>query len=161
MAKENTKALYIFVTSDRPDVYINTIGYCVDNFDISRIVLLEILKDKGQRSATEAHLRSVRNNIREQLSLLQENRYEYYDRKVGKPVQKELCLEDYHLERYARIAKQNIETQVIFYESLEQEINSLLQANDDNCIFDVSGLSKGLLVDVYMLCFRWKWNFAP
>ena len=74
---KQSRDLYIFVTSDVPDVYINTIGYCVEHYDIAHIVLLGIVNDRGQRAGTESYLKEVKGRVLSQLSLLQEGKFLY------------------------------------------------------------------------------------
>ncbi len=144
-------ALYIFVTSDIPDVYINTIGYCIEHFDLSKVVLLGIVKDKGQKGSTETHLQSVKGRIAKQLSLLQKGEYLYKDQKSKQWQEKQIDIESHDKIRYTRVAAQHIDTDTIVYSTLESKIVSFLEGNNYNCIFDVSAISKGYLVDVFVI----------
>ena len=50
-----------------------------------------------------------------------------------------------------KISEQEIEPHTVVYSRLEDEITSFLNSNGYNCIFDVSAILKGYLVDLYAL----------
>jgi len=102
------KVLYIFVTSDSPDVYINTIGYCIEHHDISRVIFLGIVKDKGQRIGTEKYLKEVKDRVLKQLSLLQEGKYLYKDQETKQWKEKSVDIQPHDRTRYAKIVTSNL-----------------------------------------------------
>jgi hypothetical protein len=144
--------LYIFVTSDAPDLYINIVGYCIANYSIKRIIFLGIIEDKGHLEKNNSVLTMIKNRVKEQLTLLQQGKYLYKDQKTYEWKQKEINLENYAKLRYAQIAQREIEIHTIIYDSLDDELTGFLQSG--NCIFDVSGVLKGYLIDVYTLLRR-------
>jgi hypothetical protein len=154
MQAKPIKIIYIFVTSDRPDVYINTIGYCIEHYSLRQITLLGIVEDRGQKAKNLQYLATIRDRIQQQLSLLQEDRYLYKDQDDGKWKIKGIDIEPYHRSRYARISEHKIELHTIFYDSLDTEISNLLRVSDGKCLFDVSAILKRYLVDVYTLLLR-------
>lgn len=148
---KQAKVLYIFVTSDAPDVYINTIGYCLEHYDTNRVVFLGIVKDKGQRVGTEKYLKEVKDRVLRQLSLLQEGKYLYKNQETKEWRERDIEIQPHDRVRYAKIAEREIEPYTIVYSVLENEITGFLNSNNYNCIFDVSAILKGYLVDVYVL----------
>ena len=148
---KQSRDLYIFVTSDIPDVYINTIGYCVEHYDIAHIVFLGIVKDKGQRPRTENYLKEVKGRVLSQLSLLQEEKFLYKEQNTRQWKEKDIHIKPHDKLRYAKIAEPKIESHTIVYSDLESEISTFLSVNNYSCIFDVSAILKGYLIDVYAL----------
>lgn len=142
-------ALYIFVTSDTPDLYINIIGYCIEHYKIIKVVFLGIVEDRGQREKTKNSLTTIKERVVKQLSLIQQGQYLYLDQKTRQWQQKPLEIENYDRLRYSKIAEQNIDVHVIIYETLEEELSGFLASN--SCIFDTSGVLKTFLIDVYTL----------
>ncbi|MGH9876965.1 MAG: hypothetical protein ACRD5H_04950 [Nitrososphaerales archaeon] len=57
----------------------------------------------------------------------------------------------YDKGRYARIAVISKEPRVVVYANLERDIEDIVRKSDGKCIFDVSGLLKGYLIDVCTL----------
>ena len=119
--------LYIFVTSNIPDVYINTIGYCIENYDINEIILLGIVKDKGQKSGSDKYLSSVKSQIEKQLILLQKDKYLYKDQDTKEWKEKQITIESHHKARYIKISEYKIDTYTILYRS--EEHTSELQSH--------------------------------
>lgn len=147
----NSYNLYIFFTSEVPDVYINTIGYCVDHYTIGKIVLLGVIKDKGQRVSEEKKLERIKERVCRQLSLLQEGKYLFKDQRTSQWVEREILIAPHHRARYARIAEKRIESYVFTYDILNEQINDFLLEGNNHCIFDVSATLKGLLIDTYTI----------
>lgn len=143
------KKLYIFVTSDRPDVYINIIGYCIEHYVITKVVFLGIVEDKGHRDGTKYFLNAVKERVKNQIDHLTKGYYLYQDQKTKKWEKKDLNIENHHKLRYAKLINQDIDTHVIVYNELDEEISNFL--NSSECVFDVSGVSKTYLIDIYTL----------
>lgn len=143
--------LYIFVTSDRPDLYINIIGYCIKHFSVSKVVLLGIVKDRGQKSKNEKDLITVKDKIKEQLECLHISEYLYFDPKSKNWNKRSISLERYDQLRYLEISAQKIDVQCIIYDELDDVLCELIE---ENCIFDVSGVLKEYLIDVYIILLK-------
>lgn len=148
---EEAKSLYIFVTSDIPDVYINVIGYCLEHYKISKINYLGIVKDRGQKLTMDQKLEEIKKNVSEQLALLQEGKYKYKNKDVRQWNTKSIDIKNHEKQRYNKIATQRIEFCTLVYDDIDNEINTFLRLNNNQCIFDVSAISKSYLVDVYNL----------
>jgi len=148
---EDTKILYIFVTSDIPDIYINVIGYCIEHYKINKVIYLGIVKDRGQRVAIDQKLEEIKRNVSEQLVSLQEGNYKYRNKDVKQWDTKAIDIKSHEKQRYNKIASQKFESYTIIYDELDNEISSFLRVNNSQCIFDVSAISKNYLVDVYNL----------
>lgn len=149
MKTNDPTALYIFVTSDTPDLYINIIGYCVEHYKIIKVVFLGIVEDRGQRERIKNSLTTIKERVVQQLSLIQQGQYLYLDQKTRQWQQKTLEIENYDKLRYSKIAEQDIDIHVIIYETLEEELSGFLRSS--SCIFDTSSVLKTFLIDVYTL----------
>ncbi|OLP19389.1 hypothetical protein BST81_06495 [Leptolyngbya sp. 'hensonii'] len=148
---QQSKELYIFVTSDRPDLYINIIGYCIKHFNIAKIILLGIVKDRGQKSKNEKDLLVVKDRIKEQLECLQRSEYLYFNQQTKKWDKKEISLEKHEQLRYLEISEKRIDIQCIIYDHLDDELDNFINGD---CIFDLSGVLKEYLIDVYILLLK-------
>lgn len=144
-----SRVLYIFVTSGDPDVYINIIGYCIEHYKIANVVFLGIIKDKGQKAGVEKNLNELKERISKQLELLQDGRYLFKEQDTKQWTEKNIDIESHEKLRYARIASERKESMTIVYSELEDKISEFIRSND--CIFDVSGVRKNYLVDLYVL----------
>ncbi|MCI5210060.1 MAG: hypothetical protein D3910_14965 [Candidatus Electrothrix sp. ATG2] len=149
MDNNNIETLYIFVTSDTPDLYINIIGYCIEHYPIKKIVFLGLLEDRGQKKSVEESLKRTKERVSQQLDLLQEGKYLYKDQNTRQWQQKSIVIEKHHKIRYARIAQQSIDIHAAIYETLGDDLTTFLASS--GCIFDVSGVHKDLLIDVNTL----------
>lgn len=150
MAKKQ-KALFIFVTSDRPDVYINAICYCAEHYDLKRVVYLGITKDKIQQKNEEEYLKRVRSKVKELLVNLSNGKYLYWDKDEKKMKIKEIEVSNHDKKRYGEISELEPETEVLIYGELEAKIKEFVKASGESCIFDVSAISKSYLVDIYTI----------
>jgi hypothetical protein len=148
MSKNGAITLGIFVTSDVPDLYINILGYCMDHYEIGRVVLLGVLEDRGQRAAVEVKLSRLRERIQEQLSALQHGEYLYTEQGSQEWNRKPVDIEDVHRSRYSRIARQPLEARVLLYDELGKEIGAMASGPS---VFDVTGVLKALLIDIYTI----------
>ncbi|MDQ3011386.1 MAG: hypothetical protein M3X11_11865 [Acidobacteriota bacterium] len=149
---ENPETLFIFVTSDRPDVYINTTYYCVEHYGIKEIIYLGITKDKLKESSEEEYLKSVRQRVIDQLTGLKDGKYSYWDKDERRWKDKVVDVSTHYRSKYAAIAMmREPQVEVLVYDKLEAEIKEFLRIKGSDCIFDVSAISKSYLVDVYTL----------
>src|SRR5215475_11025439 len=104
MRASDSTSLYIFVTSDTPDLYINIIGYCIEHYKIAKVVFLGIVEDRGQRERVKDSLTTIKKRVVQQLSLIQQGQYLYRDQKTDQWQQKPLEIESYDKLRYSKIA---------------------------------------------------------
>jgi len=142
-------SLYVFVTSDIPDVYINTIGYCVDHYHLDKITFLGIVKDRGQKTSTEKYVKEVKSRVLNQLSSLQKGEFLY--RKNRKWENKKIEIKSHDKLRYAKIAEQKYDSNAIVYSDLEKVITDYISVNKSESIFDLSAILKGYMIDVYTI----------
>src|SRR3989442_13301132 len=86
-----TESLYLFVTSDRPDQYLNPILHCLQHRHISKVVFLQVENRPGSEDDPNISARSVRENVETLLSTLaNEGKYRYL---TGKDKGKEFDLQ--------------------------------------------------------------------
>lgn len=149
MKNEQLINLYIFITSDIPDLYINIIGYCIEYYSVNKIFFLRIIKDKGRLSKTNEELVEIKDRVKCQLNLLQSGKYLYKDQKTYNWSEKTIELENVYKSRYIQIAQKVIEIRTILYDELDKELTSFIE--EGHCFFDVSGVLKGDLIDIYTL----------
>ena len=71
-----TKSLYLFVTSDRPDQYLNPILHCLQDENPSEVVFLGVKNRPGNDISSSAKL--VRENVELLLSSLASGKYKYF-----------------------------------------------------------------------------------
>lgn len=145
--------LNLFVTSERPDPYINAIAYCVEHRKVDTIRLITISGHGYPDERSKALALSVLSNIRSQLVALGEGRYLEFD-----PGSDPEAVDAFHnadarafygnlltrIERDCRVS-----TQVISHSELDAELLEL--GKDAKSYFDVTALRKSLLVDVTAL----------
>jgi hypothetical protein len=147
--KDTPITLYIFATSEIPDLYINIIGYCIEHYDIETVVLLSILGDPIHKARNENFLSNVKYRIDKQLSLLQDGKHLYLDQDTKEWEEKSIDIEDYEKRIYGKIADKEIKVQVVIHDELDNEIDRFLRKG--SCLFDVSGVLKRHLTDVFVL----------
>lgn len=142
---ENRKRLYIFSTSDRPDVYINVIRHCIDHFLIDReIVLIGIFKDRGKADAINLKLQNTIDSVRTQLRNLAQGKYN-----VEPGLTKEVEVADFERQKYQLALELYVLIpKAILYPNLGIELESMMV---QDCIFDVSGLDRDYMVDIYSI----------
>lgn len=156
-----TKGLYLFVTSDRPDQYLNPILHCLqqENPSTSKIVFVHV-KDRP-RSGREMNVSAklARDNVQALLSCLaDEGKYKYFAE--GQKGKGEIDLKDKYppekvasiKEKYASAKNRNVnwlDTE-IDYSKLKDELAKIHKA-EPNSIFDVSAWSKTYLGDIFAI----------
>lgn len=145
------KTLYIFIKSDVPDVYINSIVHCVEHLKVEEVYLLDVVDNFDQKSSAERRLDELKSNIKRQLSSLHDGKYLYRDHKQQVWVERSIEIGPEDRSRYGRINSTTITTRPLIYPELENELTVFLKTNNNQCIFDVSAMLKGLLIDVYTL----------
>lgn len=133
--------LYIFIGSDRPDVYINSIGHCVGQRDNLRVILVHILDDRGKRAESAHLLGEVQSNIRQQLDALMHGQYIRRSGRTHSP--HPVALQPFHVARYVQINGVPIETLTVPADELEK---AMTHAAAQSAIFDASAAPKPHLI---------------
>ncbi len=136
--------LYIFITSNAADVYVNVIRHCMEHYELhQKVKFVSIYEDKDKKGDVEKYLNLVIGKVKDQLRNLSEGKY-----------LKRSGLEDVTIEQYQKIKYLNavnnfdFDLKPILYSELQ---NELKKAIEENCVFDVSGFQKDYLVDVYTI----------
>lgn len=138
------KHLYIFVTSNVADVYVNVIRHCMEHYSMHKeIKLVSIYEDKDKKGDVEKYLKMVVGKIKDQLKNLSNGKY------LKKSGLEDITIEDYQKVKYLN-AVNNFDFTIkpILYNELEIELKKAIQ---EECVFDVSGFQKDYLVDVYTI----------
>ncbi|WP_026995407.1 hypothetical protein [Flectobacillus major] len=139
--------LYVFVTSNSPDVYINAILHCKTNFKLEReIYFIGIFEDNGKREDAEKYLDDVKGEIISQIRNL--SRGEYFSSK-DKSLKK-IEIPEHHQRKYASLLDFKFVYRAVLYKNLENELKQIITKQS---IFDVTGFQKDYLIDVYTLSF--------
>ncbi len=145
------KTLYIFATSERPDVYVNTLSYCVDHLGIDAIQVVAISEhDYPEETQTSRILATtVVGNISRQLQELLRGKYAAFREGQEQPDITELRSPSgvgvYQRSLDAMNASGTTGI-VVPLSELDRELRSYVAKG--SCLFDVSALKKNLLVDV-------------
>ncbi|RCJ28830.1 hypothetical protein A6770_00010 [Nostoc minutum NIES-26] len=150
MIKSTT--IYLFVTSDIPDVYVNSIIYCTEDerCSLKEVCFLSITRDKGQRTELENQLQNIRDRVVKQLELLQNGKYLYQDFNTKQWSDKDIDIQSHQKLRYAQTNSCAFNFNVILYDNLESTIVNY-KTRSELCIFDISGLVKSFMLDVYTI----------
>lgn len=143
--------LYIFVTSDIPDPYINVIVHCETYYqNLHQIKLVGIVEDRRKIRLKKDELEQLKQNIENQLDSLSRGRYL---KKKGRQWEElEIGIDAVDCQTYSRLKGFPIDCQVLSYLNLEEEIKKILRAEDSVLhIFDVTAALKSYLVDIYSI----------
>jgi hypothetical protein len=142
--------LYIFVTTDRPDQYLNSVVHCIER-GTNRIVFIQVEDSKTQ----QVQLNLLRTNVYDLLQNLSKGFYKYY---TGLFKDKVVPLyTEYSPDELSRLkAKYTFcltdyikwEVERIQYLELKQYISSLYRKNK-NAIIDVTSVSKVYIGDIF------------
>jgi hypothetical protein len=137
--------LYVFVTSNKPDVYINPIRHCIEHFSNlnQRIKFVSIYEDKDKKDSMKAYIESVIDLVKKRLTVLSRGQY------PKKGQLEDIKIEKYQKNKYLNAVK-NYEfvAEPFLYNELEEELK---KAIEENCVFDATGFQKDYLVDVYTI----------
>ncbi|MBD1905392.1 hypothetical protein NDI37_14555 [Funiculus sociatus GB2-A5] len=147
------KNLYIFVTSNRPDQYLNSSVHCILNEGVNRIVFVKITF-----SDSDVSLNMLRQNVINLLDNLSKVIYKFYtgDR-AGETEDLNKIYQQTELiimkTKYEQCLLDHIswETKIINYTEIKSYIASC-KKQFKNSIFDVSGISKTFLGDIFACC---------
>jgi hypothetical protein len=148
-----SKSIYLFVTSQRPDPYVNAIAHCVLHASVERVVFIHVRGTPG--AADEIDLSAVAlRNVQIQMDLLANGQYRYFD---GESSGKTVNLGDVYgpqelselKDLYLRCLQQNVNWshRQIAYSALRYEL-SRMKSEAPNSLFDVTSVSKSLLGDI-------------
>ena len=151
-----TEGLYLFVTSDRPDQYLNPILHCLQHKNLSKIVFLSVENRPG--SDTSSSARQVRENVESLLSsLAYKGKYKYF---TGSMRSKEIDLQiTYSPDKLASIKEKYASAKArkvpwieieIDYFKLREELARIHKTEPDS-VFDVSAVSKSYLGDLFAI----------
>jgi len=154
------KTLYIFVTTERPDVYLNSIAYLLNKNEINQIFLIQIQDNKIEPVIT---LTSLKLNIYSLLENLASGFYRYYTG-IHKDTLIDLSNEYQNHEladlksKYSVWRSQLISDNIGFeivpaikYSELKKYISSIYKRNK-NIIIDISSVSKIYIADLVACC---------
>ncbi|MEM9681202.1 MAG: mCpol domain-containing protein [Bacteroidota bacterium] len=144
--------LYIFVDSEIPDVYINSIVCCCEEkkgYDLKHVYFVGITRDKNS-AALKAYIDSLEDRVRKQLELLQIGRYLYKDRTTEQWQERDIDIQNYNRLRYAAARSLEFHTDAILYGNLKTRLCEYINKSEV-CIFDVSAVKKTFLIDVYTI----------
>lgn len=140
----NSIHLYIFVTSNAPDVYINVIRHCMEHYSLQKTInFVGMYEDRDKEGNVKKYLKNVIQKVEQQISNLSQGKYSNRRDTI------EIEIEDYQKVKYSNVAANyEFSPKPILYEELETELK---KAITEDCIFDVSGFQKDYLVDVYTI----------
>jgi hypothetical protein len=172
LSRESYTTLYMLTTSDRPDVYVNAIAYCLENpdFEIKKIILAGINKDETKKWKYESRLRLIRERVLLQIEALQDGQYipkfpRYKNLVEEDDIQefnhegrlqimassKTISVSDSDRKMYRKISTLEIELEVLPYKNLQLHLRL---PHIKNCIFDLSGFLKSYMLEVFFLLRR-------
>jgi len=146
------KSICVFASrNEKPDLYINIIGYCIAKFEsqnISSIHLLKIIDNPLEKEAEQEKLEFLKNNIRIQLLSLTEGKYSawawelnnFKDLETPKEVEINEQYNKIYKTIFRTIEKVGIEIQVILNDDVEIEIEKIVEEKPQDFIFDVTGV---------------------
>ncbi|MGB5631623.1 MAG: hypothetical protein WBM86_02430 [Waterburya sp.] len=143
------RELYIFVTTDRPDQYLNSIVHCIEE-GTKKIVFVQV----ENNSIEQVQLNILKNNVYDLLHNLSEGCYKYY---TGKHKGLLVKLNDKYSNdeltnlkvKYSRCLKDDIDwtKDRVSYLNLRSYISTL--SKNKNVFFDVTAISKIYIGDIF------------
>lgn len=141
--------LNIFVTSIRPDPYINVIAYCLDHRNVDEIRLIAVSDHDYPEERSESLALDVLSNIQKQIQALRAGMYIDFG---ANETRSEVDLgseawSDYYSRLWDRMQRQcRISTDVVAHSDLDALLQKISQ--DGDALYDVTALRKSLLVDI-------------
>ena len=150
-----SKTLYLFVTSERPDSYVNAIAHCLIQTSVETITFVHISNVGQSAQADEPDLSAVAlRNVQILMERLANGQYRYF---VGENAGAVVDLAPMYTpeelvamkQMYAQCLQKRTKWshRQVPYGSLREEL-ALANKADAESMFDVSSLSKSLLGDV-------------
>ncbi len=146
--------LYIFITTNRPDQYLNSIVFSILEERVNRIVLVQIKRADGEKISANI----LRQNIIELIRNLSSGHYRYYTgSKEGTIID---LSGEYNPQQLAEI---NTKYQQCLSDKIEWEIKRFnysemrkcmaeLNKQDKHSIFDITPVSKLYIGDIFACC---------
>ncbi|MEM8809569.1 MAG: hypothetical protein AAGF01_26400 [Cyanobacteria bacterium P01_G01_bin.38] len=141
--------LYIFVTTNRPDQYLNSIVYCIEK-GTRNIVFVQVEDDQNK----QIPLNLIHTNVYNLLQDLSRGFYKYYtEPDKDKVVQLD---EKYSIEtlsnlkaKYSLCLTDEVNWMIkrVQYSNLRNYISSIKKSK--NCIFDVTSVKKAYIGDIF------------
>ncbi|AUT02820.1 hypothetical protein CLI64_21795 [Nostoc sp. CENA543] len=148
------KELYIFVTTDRPDQYLNPIAHCILS-GTNRIIFVQIEDSR----VNQVQLNILRANVFDLIKNLTTGKYKYYTGNLKDTV---VNLDAYYntseiakIEaKYMPILTDNIKWDIerVKYLELRKYISYLKSKKSENVIIDVTSVSKSYIGDILACC---------
>lgn len=136
--------LYIFVTSNAPDIYINVLRHCSQHYNLEKdVFFVGIFEDSDKQDDAEAYLNLVIQRVKEQITNLTKG--DYFSSKEKKVIP--ISFPEHYRRKYSLLLDLKLTPKPILYKNLETELQNYI----DIGIFDVSGFQKDYLVDVYTI----------
>lgn len=139
-------ALYLFIGSDRPDVYVNSIAHCLGENPQLHVVLVHVLEDRGRLAESSHRLEEVATHIQELLGSLIRAEYVYWTREGYQ--KRAIQLEQFNIKRYSQLHAVALARETIHLKDLASFVRKSAQPN---AIFDVSAAPKAHLIRLVAL----------
>lgn len=137
--------LYIFVTSARPDPYVNIIAHAVRSFHVKKIHFVGIIKHDYKNEQGEMTARAVSAATFAMLESLASGKYPQKDQ--DEPIEAEQA--GIYKDCIARLDAVQVSSLEIHWNDLAGKLIDF--AKNDAAVFDVTALRNSLLVDVVAL----------
>jgi hypothetical protein len=153
-----SRSVYLFVTSPRPDQYVNVITHCLTSLTIDHVVFVHVSAVHGEAAADEKDMSAaVYRNVTILLSHLASGQYRHFggDRDGSLvDLAQQYSTEDLaalkQLYRTCQDRKVKWSHRQVPYSSLRQELARSRRAEPQS-LYDVTAVSKSLLGDVVAL----------
>lgn len=146
-----SKKLFLFVTSERPDQYLNPLVHCLLYEQVSKVVFIHIKGTPSSGTNEKGISGKVSRNVQMLLVSLAKGVYRFFDTQDDKTVDLKSIYPE-RIERIRAIYKQCLDKDVnwshrdINYLDLRKE---LAQAKKEvDCIFDITAIGKSFLGDI-------------
>lgn len=146
--------LYIFITTNRPDQYLNSIVFSILEKRVNRIVLVQINRADGEKVAANI----LRQNIIELIRNLSSGYYRYYTgNKEGTIIDLSGEYNSQQLAeiktKYQQCLSDNIEWEIKrFNYSDMRKYMAEMNKQDKHSIFDITPVSKLYIGDIFACC---------
>lgn len=148
------KKLYILVTTDRPDQYLNPIVHSIVR-GTNHIIFVQIEDSR----INQVQLNLLRTNIYDLIKHLARGEYKYY---TGNLKDRIVNLDNYYsinelaklTAQYVHLLTDNIQWEIekVKYLDLRKYISLIKKKNADNIIIDVTSVSKSYIGDIVACC---------
>lgn len=146
------KSICVFASrNEKPDLYINIIGYCIAKYDgqnIGGIHLLKVIDNPLEKKMEKERLEELKNNIVHQLTALSKGEYyswewtknDFSDKESSKKIAIDFQQQKLYEDILSTIQATNIKTKVLLNDDVESEIEKLVAGKEHDFIFDVTGV---------------------